>query len=447
MPSDQLQTLRVYELEPVQKHPTIFSYFDQLQPGESFRIENDHDPIPLYYQLKAERGDAFGAFEYLQKGPEIWVVQITKSGAKEITYNACSIQPRAVKEATGDACSVRRAEPHNEVNQDAQQYNACSVGKKDTAKKEGKVLDVTQLLPRLKHPTVFEWFNNLEEGESFTLQNDHDPKPLYYQMLGELGPVFHWQYTEQGPQWWKVVIQKKSNGDKTIGEIAAKDARKAEAMRKMGIDFCCGGGKTIRQAAEESGISAEELTRALTDAEQSVADIRNSFDKWDADFLADYIYNQHHKYFYEVRDGLLQLAGKVRQVHGQQHPELLKLFELLDRLFDELKMHFYKEEKVIFPHIRELAVSKRNGSQPLNRIAISQGPLAMMLTEHESAGEILKDMRKVSNDYLLPEDACGSYRQLYAQLQELESDLHQHIHLENNILFPKALQLEKAFVD
>ena len=446
MLSDQFQTLRVYELEPVQKHPAIFSYFDNLKPGESFRIENDHDPIPLYYQMKAERGDNLASFEYLQKGPEIWIVQITKSGVKEQASNTCSVQPRIVTESTGDSCSIRKEES-GAVSQHSQQYSACNVEKKDAGSSAGKVLDVTGLLPRLKHPTVFGWFNNLKEGESFILQNDHDPKPLYYQMLGELGNVFNWQYTEQGPHWWKVVIQKKTLADNTIGEIAAKDARKAEAMRKMGIDFCCGGGKTIRQAAEESGMSAEELTRALKDAEQNVADIRNSFDKWDADFLADYIYNQHHKYFYEVRNGLLQLAGKVRQVHGQQHPELLRLFELVDRLFDELKMHFYKEEKVIFPHIKELAVSKRNGGRPLNRINISQGPLAMMLMEHESAGEILKEMRKVTNDYLLPEEACGSFRQLYAQLQELETDLHQHIHLENNILFPKALQLEKAFVE
>ena len=427
MITEQQKTLKVYELEPRQKHPTIFEWFDKLQPAGSFIIENDHDPIPLYYELKAERNGKIGGFDYLQKGPEIWKVQITKSGENE-KDSVCLLK----KEAVGN------------IEQSGQPYNDFSINKEPAGNQDKpKILDVTKLEPKLKHPTIFEWFDALLPGEFFILENDHDPKPLYYQMLGQLGPVFSWQYTEQGPVWWKVVIQKNKTDEPTLGDIAAKDIRKAEAMKKLGIDFCCGGKKTVGQAASEAGIEADVLEKALQEAENNNAASNNAFDKWDSDFLANYIYNQHHKYFYENRDSILQLTAKVKEVHGKNHPELIQLSDLVEKLFNELKIHFYKEEKELFPYIKELVVYKKEGIRPLSQIVIAQGPLAMMEMEHEAAGDILKTIRSTVNNYQLPDSACNSFRLLYAKLKDLESDLHQHIHLENNILFPKALQLEK----
>lgn len=451
MPADQLQTLKIYELEPLHKHPAIFECFDKLQPGESFIIENDHDPIPLYYELKTERTNELGKFEFLQQGPGLWRVQITKSRGPEQPYNSCSIQKETSdkpekKEEPYHSCSTGNEEP-GVIDQSAQPYNACSVIQETPGSTKGQTLEVTKLEPKLKHPIVFEWFNGLKPGESFTLKNDHDPKPLYYQMLGELGPVFNWQYAEQGPECWKVVIQKKITGEPTIGAIAAKDIRKADAMKKMGIDFCCGGNKTVRQAAIEAGITKDELDKVLTESEHVIVAVTNAYDKWEADFLADYIFNQHHKYFYESREAILQLVLKVREVHGKNHPELIRLGELIDKLFNDLKTHFYKEEKVLFPYIKELVIYKKDGTRPSNPITIAKGPLAMMHMEHETAGDILKTMSSVTNDYRVPDDACNSFRWLYVKLKELENDLHQHIHLENNILFPKALQLEKELVD
>lgn len=307
------------------------------------------------------------------------------------------------------------------------------------------VLRVYELEPRLKHPTIFKWFETLEKGESFIIENDHDPKPLYYQMLAELGPVFHWEYIERGPETWSVVLQRKNDDEETVGGIVAKDIRKAETFKKLGIDFCCGGKKTVKQAASEVGLTEEAVQKALKDADNSGSCSVNDFRSWEPDFLIDYIYNQHHKYFYDRRDDLSQLVIKVTQAHGRQHAYLQELLNLVNKLFLELKLHFHKEEKVLFPYIKELVACKREGRFPSHQLAMANGPLAMMEMEHEAAGDLLKSMRRVANEYRLPENACASFTLLYHQLGELEKDLHQHIHLENNILFPKALDLEKDF--
>jgi regulator of cell morphogenesis and NO signaling len=448
MLSDKLNVLKVYELEPTEKHPTIFRSFDVLLPGESFVIENDHDPIPLYYELEADRKGQLDKFEYLQKGPDIWVVQISKSEIADNQYGCCLIPKKAVNEIANNEVVYNSCTVNSEgilKDDSIGLSNSCNIENVPTALSCAKVLDVSKLPPKYKHSTIFEWFKDLKQGESFSLKNDHDPKPLYYQMLGELGSIFNWQYIQQGPKWWIVLIQKKLPGEPTIGELAAKDIRKAEAMKRLGIDFCCGGSKTVKQAVSEAGISEEEFNKAVSELDYSGSNISNSYDKWDADFLADYIYHQHHKYFYEIKDVLLRLSSKVKEVHGHIHSELLKLDDLIITLFNELGSHFIKEEKVLFPYIKEMAGHKKNNTFPPNAFDITQGPLALMHMEHEEAGDLLKTIRTLTNDYSVPGDACNSYRKLYQMLQELEGDLHQHIHLENNILFPKAIALANQF--
>lgn len=185
--------LDVTKLPPEIKHSTIFGRLDALQSGESLTIHNDHDPAPLRYHLQAEHGDAYG-WEYLEQGPDWWKVKITKRITKE---------------------------------------NSA----------EGNNLDVTKLAPREKHPTIFSRYHALKEGESLTIHNDHDPKPLYYQMQGEMGDVFTWEYLEQGPAWWRVKIIKRPSGQgaETLAEIVTKDMGKAEVFKKYGLDFCCNG--------------------------------------------------------------------------------------------------------------------------------------------------------------------------------------------------------------
>ncbi len=401
-----MDSLFVPALTPALKHPTILKKFDDLKSGEAFLLINDHDPIPLYYEMKAEKGESFD-WKKIEDGPDVWKVEITKTG--------------------GASCSV------NSVQQ---------TGVQD----EVFVLNVTLIEPRLKHPTIFKYFDALKEGEAFHILNDHDPKPLYYQLLGERGNIFSWQYLEQGPQWWRVQIRKDDlqNGE-TVGEIAAKDLRKAEVFKKYGIDFCCGGKKSLKQACAEKGLDVEIVEAELEAAPQVATTPADNYSLWEPDFLADYIYNQHHLYYYQEVPVLKGLMTKVTQHHGDTHPELKYVYSLFGQLLHELDTHFMQEEKLVFPFIKALVQAKRTGNfHALNSQPSLTEPIRIMEADHEAAGDILAELRKRTNDYTPPADACNSYQFLYKKLKELDEDLHQHIHLENNILFPKALKLERG---
>jgi regulator of cell morphogenesis and NO signaling len=320
----------------------------------------------------------------------------------------------------------------------------------DTAKEETKqkeevfVLNVTLIEPRLKHPTIFEHFDALEEGKAFQLLNDHDPKPLYYQLLSERGNIFTWTYLEKGPQWWRILIKKNDlQSGETVGEIAAKDMRKAEVFKKYGIDFCCGGKKSVKQACEEKGVDVTVVEAELQNPTQQVQSA-NNYNAWEPDFLADYIYNQHHIYYYNEVPRIQEVFAKVVGHHGSNHLELKYLYQLFGELLQELNVHFMREEKVVFPFIKALVAAKRSGNRDaLNSQPSLTEPVRMMEVDHEAAGDILHEMKQVANNYNPPADACNSYQFLYKKLNDLDEDLHQHIHLENNILFPKALKLEQ----
>ena len=310
------------------------------------------------------------------------------------------------------------------------------------------ILNVTLLEPRQKHPTIFVRFDELAEGESLTIHNDHDPKPLYYQLLGERGNIFTWEYLEQGPEWWKVKITKRISGedDETLGQIAAKDLRKAEVFKKYGLDFCCGGKKTVKEACAEKGLDVTKVEQELQHADKMPSSRPIPYDDWNLDFLADYIVNTHHSYVRKTLPDIRTYAEKVMKVHGGRHAELLTIYQLVEEINTELTAHMLKEEKILFPYIKELVATKRD-TQPLHaaHFGTVQKPINMMEMEHELVGKNLAHIRELSNNYLLPEDACASYILLYRMLDEFEEDLHLHIHLENNILFPKALEMEKQF--
>ncbi|HSH66391.1 MAG TPA: iron-sulfur cluster repair di-iron protein [Bacteroidia bacterium] len=305
------------------------------------------------------------------------------------------------------------------------------------------ILNVTLLEPRMKHPTIFARFDELNEGESLTIHNDHDPKPLYYQLLGERGNIFTWEYLEQGPEWWKVRIAKRISGesDETLGEIVAKDMHKAQIFKKHGIDFCCGGKKTVKQACAEKGLDVTLVEQELQQAEKIGTTRPLPYNEWSLDFLADYIVNTHHAYVKKNMPDIRAYASKVAKVHGNHHPELVPIHQLVEDINAEFTAHMMKEEQILFPAIKAMALSKNNGSS----FGSVKAPINMMEIEHESAGKNMEKIRELSDNYTLPEDACASYSLLYRMLAEFEEDLHTHVHLENNILFPKALELENSF--
>lgn len=309
------------------------------------------------------------------------------------------------------------------------------------------ILNVTLLEPRQKHPTIFVRFDELAEGESLTIHNDHDPKPLYYQLLGERGNIFTWEYLEEGPEWWKVKISKKISGehDETLGEIAAKDLRKAEVFKKYGLDFCCGGKKTVKEACAEKGIDVTKVEKELQTADKNIIASRPlPYNDWGLDFLADYIVNTHHSYVKKTIPDLMSYGAKVAGVHGNLHPELHKINRLTDEVCEELAAHMVKEETVLFPYIKRLVAAKSSGGQfHAEAFKTIQSPINMMEHEHEIVGRKLEQIRELSHNYALPEDACASYSYLYKTLEEFENDLHIHVHLENNILFPKSIDLER----
>lgn len=307
------------------------------------------------------------------------------------------------------------------------------------------ILDVTLIEPRFKHPQIFDKFDSLASGDGFIIHNDHDPKPLYYQLLGERGNVFSWEYLENGPVRWKVRIKKHGEETReTIGEIVVKDYRKAQVFKKLGIDFCCGGKKTVEEVCKTKGLNPDEVKAELESVNMQELQTGNNFDNWQLNFLADYIVNTHHDYVKTNVPFITELANKVASVHGAQHPELREVAETFNQLGRDLSLHVLKEENILFPFIKELLVSQTNGRAASSEIFNTiETPTQMMEVEHEQAGEDMASIRALTKEYKLPLDACTSYTILFKKLQEFENDLFNHVHLENNILFPKAIALEK----
>ena len=230
----------------------------------------------------------------------------------------------------------------------------------------------------------------------------------------------------------------------TIGEMVVEDYRKAEVFRKFGIDYCCGGKKPLEEACQKKGIDPQAVQRELDELDNKPADSHQDFDHWPLDALAEYIVNKHHQYVTDALPMLHELAAKVARVHGDRHPELVEIARLFEAVAAELQMHMHKEERMLFPFVIKLAGARREGkSIPPPMFGSIQNPIQMMEAEHESAGGNMETIRHLSADYTPPVDACTSYRVLFAKLNEFEQDLHRHVHLENNILYPKAIALEK----
>ncbi len=237
-------------------------------------------------------------------------------------------------------------------------------------------------------------------------------------------------------------------GIRTVGEVVAEDYRRASVFQRFGIDFCCGGGRTVRAACEGGGVAYADLERELKALERSGDRGGPDPQAWELDVLARHIVDVHHGYVREATPSLLQFSEKVVRVHGARHEELREIRALVVELTSELGRHMAEEEGVLFPRIERLLAARAANGGRVDEPDLVSAPLGDLEDDHEHAGEILRRIRALSGGYSPPADACTTYRALYAKLAEFEADLHRHVHLENNVLFPgaRALAMESTRV-
>jgi regulator of cell morphogenesis and NO signaling len=232
----------------------------------------------------------------------------------------------------------------------------------------------------------------------------------------------------------------------TIGQYVAKDFRTAAVFSKYKIDFCCKGNRTIEEACENKAIDVH----LILDEIHSVLATKNehsiNFESWPLDFLIDYIEKTHHRFVQEKTQILLPFLDKLCKVHGAGHPELFEINQLFKGCASELAQHMKKEELILFPFIKKM-VNATFTDKLIEQAHFGtvNNPIAMMMEEHEAEGDRFVKIATLTNNYTPPADACNTYSVTFVMLEEFEQDLHKHIHLENNILFPKAVALEKKF--
>src|ERR1022692_302034 len=235
--------------------------------------------------------------------------------------------------------------------------------------------------------------------------------------------------------------------EKTVRELALENPAATRVFEKLGIDYCCGGNKSLEEACRAANLSMDAVTDSLEMADHSARAVQTDH-TWQTEPMADlisHIKTTHHRYTREEMACLAPLFDKVCSVHGQKHPELQQVRASFHGLVQELTTHMMKEEMVLFPYIvrMEEAVIQKEPVL-LSPFGSVRNPVSMMEHEHDSAGNALRAMREASSGYTAPPEACISYQTLYKALADFEADLHQHIHLENNILFPSAIAMEKA---
>jgi len=230
-----------------------------------------------------------------------------------------------------------------------------------------------------------------------------------------------------------------------VRDVAINSPHATRIFEKLKIDYCCGGDRQLGEACATAGVELEALEQMLQETGTLVNDCRPDFQKLSAAQLIKYILDTHHVFTKTEMARLDALSTKVVAVHGENHYELLAVKTLLRQLCDDLTQHMFKEEQVLFPFIVKMEQSRlQDRLAPFAPFGTVNNPIRMMMKEHDTAGEILRELRLLTSDFTVPADGCISYQTLYQALEAFEQDLHQHIHLENNILFPQAVALEQG---
>ncbi len=229
----------------------------------------------------------------------------------------------------------------------------------------------------------------------------------------------------------------------TVGDIVAQDFRSAAVFQRHGIDFCCKGGQSIELACRNKGVSVERILHELADATATPGVGSPRFNQWALTALVSYIEANHHAFVRRTIPTLLAHTRKVAKVHGDAHPELPQVAQLFEIVADEMTAHMAKEENILFPYIVALEKAAIDGiGSPASPFGTVANPIRVMEAEHETAGDAMARIRELTDGYQIPSGACTTYRVCLQELEAFERDLHEHVHLENNILFPRALRLE-----
>jgi len=232
----------------------------------------------------------------------------------------------------------------------------------------------------------------------------------------------------------------------TVGEYVANDFRTAAIFSKYGIDFCCKGKRTLDEVCAKKDINPEELEKEIQTVLETKNDQAIDFKSWSPSLLIDYIVEKHHSFVEEKTPILLQFLDKLCKVHGERHPELFEINSLFKLSVGNLAQHMKKEELILFPFIQKMVrAQKEDQALEQPNFGNVENPIAMMKEEHTIEGDHFETIATLSDGFTPPEDACSTYRVTYQMLKEFEQDLHKHIHLENNILFPKAIALQEQF--
>ncbi len=232
--------------------------------------------------------------------------------------------------------------------------------------------------------------------------------------------------------------------NRTVREIVVEFPLTTRIFEEFKIDYCCGGARSLDDACQSAGADPVALLERLDQVSENLVDDLDWLKNSTLSRLIDYIVESHHVFTKAEISALPVLMAKVADRHGEKHAELLQLEMVVHELCGDLSIHLEKEEEILFPYIDKLERAQETGSGlPFSCFGTVHNPVRMMMMEHDTAGDMLRRIRELTSDYRLPDGACTSYTALYRRLEAFELDLHQHIHLENNLLFPRAFELEE----
>jgi len=232
------------------------------------------------------------------------------------------------------------------------------------------------------------------------------------------------------------------NSSKTVGEFVAEDYRTAKVFERYGIDFCCGGKVGLSDACRERGIDPAAMQEEIEAVKAEPLERSQNYGAWGLPFLSDYIINTHHSYLNENTNQIAVYANKIAQVHGAHHPEVIEIARIFDKIAIDMAVHLREEEEVLFPAIRRVDAARKDGVEPdATDLDALKKCLETLHQDHDAIGDAVHTIRDLSKGYAIPADVCNTFVVTYQKLKEFEDDLHKHVHLENNILFPKAAKL------